>query len=42
MGVSQTQQQTDETAKVVGDLLQQLAEKQSAQAADEVMDEEKS
>lgn len=41
MGVSQTQQQTDETAKVVGDLLQQLAGKQSAQAVDEVMDDEK-
>jgi hypothetical protein len=40
VGESQVQQQTDESAKIVGELLRQLSSKQSNGAEGEVMDEE--
>jgi hypothetical protein len=40
VGESQVQQQTDESAKIVGELLRQLSSKQSNSANGEAMNEE--
>lgn len=40
VGESQVQQQTDETAKIVGELLRQLSGKQSVNANGDAMNEE--
>lgn len=40
VGESQVQQQTDESAKIVGELLRELSSKQSTSADGEAMNEE--
>lgn len=40
VGESRVQQQTDESAKIVGELLRQLSSKQSTSADGEAMNEE--